>query len=67
MWNYRVVQKEKELRIHEVYYGEEDKFCTVNPIAVAGPNVEELKWQLERMLESLNKPILNYETLEEEK
>ena len=64
-WNYRVVKSvingEESYAIHEAYYNEdgEPKSITVDSIAAYGDSAEELKLDLERMLEALSKPILN--------
>lgn len=57
--------------IHEVYYNDDspkdqavtsDKFgCTENPVTVEGSSVQELRETLLRMLDALDKPILEYE------
>ena len=65
-WNYRVIKSGTEtdtfFSVQEVYYGEgdEDKDyshtldCTPN-----GNSIDEIKLQLERMLKSLDKPVLD--------
>jgi hypothetical protein len=57
--------------IHEVYYSDDSSKTlevtsgrhgyTKNPIAVEGDSVEALRTTLLRMLEALDKPILEYE------
>ena len=71
-WNYRVIKSGQDtdtfFSIQEVYYGEgeEDKNyshtldCTPN-----GNSIDEVKTQLERMLKSLDKPILDEIPVEE--
>ena len=64
MWNYRVLAHEEEgeifLAIHEVYYNEKGKperysqECAI----VIGSDIKDLKWQLNKMLLYLDKPIL---------
>ena len=65
-WDYRVMkQKDGDddwYQIHEVHYKDNkvhgySKYATI----IAGQNIEELKWNLEKMLESLDKEILDYE------
>ena len=65
-WNYRVIKSGTEtdtfFSVQEVYYGEDDNEkdyshtldCTPN-----GNSIDEIKTQLERMLKSLDKPILD--------
>ena len=65
-WNYRVIKAGTEtdtfFSVQEVYYGEDDNEkdyshtldCTPN-----GNSIDEIKTQLERMLKSLDKPILD--------
>lgn len=74
-WTVAKVEKSKYVyQIHEVYYhlDENNKIetsWTVNPIeAYSCPEPEDkdklegMRWQLEKMLEALDKPILDYET-----
>jgi hypothetical protein len=81
MWNHRVILREaghvpgnpklkypEYIAIHEVFYNKEGipDSVTENAIDINGyGNLEEIKWTLERMLEALKKPILDYETLKE--
>jgi hypothetical protein len=65
-WNYRVMKrlqnKEELYEIHEVYYdkNKEIEGYTENPINPCGNTLEELKKDLDRMQEALNKAILDY-------
>lgn len=79
-WNYRVILKrhlptagciegEDELAIHEVYYedrprDDEIKAWSQDPIAAHGETLEELRDDLGRMLDALDKPILELSVLE---
>ena len=66
-WNHRVIKKGNEAyswyAIHEVYYDRDSKDLvqgwTENPVPVIGDSLEDLRWTLERMLESLDKPIID--------
>lgn len=63
-WNHRIVKFKSEhgeyLGICEVYYDEDDKpFAHDKEPSVQGETVEEIKQQLEWMLESVKKPILD--------
>ena len=60
-WNHRVVKtKDGEddwYSIHEVFYDKDGNVngITKEPISVGGNTIEELKWTLTKMLESLDK------------
>ena len=50
--------------IHEAYYNKgNDKARSITETSVlpVGEDVKELRWILERMLEALDKPVLDYE------
>lgn len=63
-WNYRVLASEHEgevfFEIHEVYYDKKHNptSYTENPVSISGSNLEEVKWVLEKMNESLDKEVL---------
>lgn len=65
-WNYRVVRKEGELVVYGVYYDGMGSVvaCDRDKNAPFGQDIEELKHNLELMIEALNKEILVYEKLE---
>ena len=68
VWNHRVIRKldlngDAYYHIHEVYYpevGAKPDKITVEPMTPYGDTVEDLRWTLEKMLECLDKPILDY-------
>ena len=65
-WNYRVMKQvfdgDDYLQIHEVFYYENnEKSWTINGVTVAGESIEELKDTLNKMLEALDKEILDYD------
>jgi hypothetical protein len=73
-WNYRVIRTTDEksgesyLQIHEVYYSDEDRirFTSENPIAPGGEDIDELRSDLDHMMEATAAPILEWnEVLEE--
>ena len=77
-WNHRVVRwvykdgaggEEIGYCVHEAFYGldgDGDKpSITVEPDYPWGETVEELREDLQRMLRSLDAPVLDYETREE--
>lgn len=64
-WNHRVVQivdpkfpKEVFFEVQEVYYNDKDQPCGYCDPCVGGENLDEIKLQIERFVECLNKPIL---------
>lgn len=65
-WNYRVTKRldaawgDEWYEIREVYYGDDEQVqgWTQNPIPVCGESVDEVRECLERMLESLDKPVI---------
>tara|TARA_R110002074_G_scaffold308931_1_gene479681 strand:- start:72 stop:281 length:210 start_codon:yes stop_codon:yes gene_type:complete len=66
-WNHRVMKhKDGEddfFQIHEVYYtedGEVDGY-TLNGASAGGNTLDELRSELQRMLDSLDKEVLTYE------
>ncbi len=68
-WNHRLMRRfdevsgEEVYQIHEVFYEEgEVKGWTENGVAPIGETKKELKRELKRMLDSLDKPVLDYET-----
>lgn len=77
MWNHRVVRRTAPpitkngppyvyYEIHEVYYDEQGMMgMTQEPINPHGESLEDLKWVLEKMLASLEKPVIDYDTKEE--
>lgn len=66
-WNHRVVKHTHpcgsvELAIHEAHYdGKVAEAITTDPTAPVADSVDELRWVLEKMIEALDKPVLNYE------
>ena len=66
-WNYRVVKKDNQLTIHGVYYNEDGKLVSIDeaPNFPYGEDLDELKNRLNLMNESLNKSIVDFETLVE--
>jgi hypothetical protein len=66
-WNHRVIKEGDEAdswyAIHEVYYDRDSKDLvqgwTENPVRVIGDSLEDLRWTLEKMLESLDKPVID--------
>lgn len=72
-WNYRIAFKvygeEKMYGIYEVYYDEETgrpSSSSVENMRPLGSSLEELKGDFEYMKLAFDKPVLNWETLEDE-
>lgn len=66
-WNYRVIKQEQPegtaFAIYEVYYDEQDniQFISNDPQNPFGETIEELRGDLEYMLQALDKPVLDME------
>ncbi len=51
--------------IHDVYYDENSDIVHIGRKSVLmGDDVEELQWNLERMIEACKKPVIDYNTEE---
>lgn len=65
-WNHRVIKHVNKIetyyQIHEVYYDDDGKVTamTENAVAPFGETTDELEWELNRMLDALKKPVLDY-------
>jgi hypothetical protein len=61
-WEYRVMARDDELAIFEVYYGEngEIKGYSIDPVSPGGSTVEELKINCDLYVAALAKPVLAY-------
>ncbi|MBV8658744.1 MAG: hypothetical protein JO142_13045 [Burkholderiales bacterium] len=61
-WNYRVMNKDGELAIYEVYYHEDGRIqgMSSEPTFPAGETLQELELNIELYLSALKKPILDY-------
>lgn len=76
-WNYRVLRHKHlpvgtvsidyTYEIHEVYFDEGQEAapyrgsCTKDAVTVGGESLSELRGVLERMIEALDKPVLDYD------
>jgi len=64
VWNHRVVKTGRHYGIHEAFYHEGDKFphsITEDAMQPCGETVQELREDLERMLNALDEPVLKDE------
>jgi len=69
-WNYRVLRhtdggvdsNEEYFMVHEVYYEDDGKpsICTSNECKPFGNTLEELKSDMEMMVDAFEKPVLDY-------
>ena len=61
-WNYRVMAKDGELAIYEVFYRADGSIegHTENPVFPRAPTVEMLQEELQRYTEALTKEVLPY-------
>ena len=59
-FDYRVVFSGDRYAIHEVFYYEDGrvKGWTEDPVVPYGPSVEDLRFELAKYLEALNRPVL---------
>ena len=65
-WNYRIIEKDGDFGIYEVYYKEDNKSiwsCTKNPITVTGNDLPDLEGAYKMMAEAFKAPILKYEDI----
>lgn len=62
-WNYRVILKDDEYAIHEVYYDDqgEPEACTVDPVGPVGDTLADLVKDMDHYLRALKRPVLEYE------
>jgi hypothetical protein len=76
-WSYRVVKQVSKIPlgdtdisygIHEVYYDDNGDIVNISE-SLANPisdDLEGLQWNLERMMEACKKPVIDYNTGEEQ-
>ena len=67
-WNYRIIKKDVDYSIHEVYYTEDGKpeMVTVEPIAPYGETYIEFLGDFGYYLDAITKPVLNFEDIPSE-
>jgi hypothetical protein len=56
-WNYRVIQKDNGVDVHEVYYNKSGEICmmTENPVQLKSDTVEDLVIELNMILKDVQK------------
>jgi len=66
-WNHRVIRHvtdegDEWFGIHEVYYDDgEPHSCTKEHISPCQEDIPALKWELEKMLQAIDKPVIDYQ------
>jgi len=72
MWNHRILRHEEEdksewFAIHEVFYNNEGipHSCTENPISIIQPDIEGIKWEIDKLAIAIDKPFIEYSYFEE--
>ncbi len=62
-WNYRVMRRDGELAIHEVHYDEDGRVqgYGAEPTFPGGPDLDELRANLQQYASALDEPVLEYE------
>lgn len=63
MFDYRVLSRDGEVGVYEVFYNEDGtpRISTTDPLSITMPTVEGLRYEMEAMLRSLDEPVLDYE------
>ena len=64
-WDYRIVRHDDGmLGVHEVYYKDDRVWgCTEKTVGPLGDNLEELLDELQRMVDCIDLPILDYDSI----
>jgi len=62
-WNYRIVRKNDQLEVYDVYYDEDGNPSSrhVKPTTLYGEDVEEISKQIDLIKECLRKPVIDDE------
>jgi hypothetical protein len=68
-WNYRLMQKNGQVAVHEVFYAEDGAITgyTADPVSPRADTVEELVEEFRRYERALSEPVLNFDELESER
>ncbi|HEX7708368.1 MAG TPA: hypothetical protein VF701_18040 [Thermoanaerobaculia bacterium] len=61
-WNYRVVQRDDEFAVHEVFYSDDGSVqgMTADPVFPRAETLEDLREEFERYRAAFDKPVLSY-------
>lgn len=64
-FNYRVVLRNDEYAVHEVFYDDDGRpeSLTVDALSPTARSVRDLRYELEKMLKSLDCPVLREEDI----
>ncbi len=64
-WNYRVVRKNGYLGIHEVYYDDSGNIhnLSIEPVSLVYEDLEQIKTNLEWMMDALGKNVIDFEQI----
>jgi hypothetical protein len=65
-WDYRVIEIDGIFTIHEVHYNAKGDIISVSedPMGPSGETLEELKDDMEYLLQALDRPVLRKEEIE---
>lgn len=65
-WNYRVMHKDDQVAVHEVFYRDDGSIrsWTVDPVFPRAETIEDLVAEFERYRRALSEPVLDYAELE---
>jgi len=59
-WNYRIIERDGEFAIHEVFYDKDGRVTgwTETPVYPRAESLEDLALELARYSEAVNKPVI---------
>lgn len=62
-FNYRILRRNVEVAICEVFYGEagDPTSCTEEPVSPAALSGQDLKYELQWIMEAFDRPVVEYE------
>lgn len=71
MWNHRIIKHvtsdSEWFAVHEVYYDDDGtpNSCTSEPIKIIQEDLKDIEWEIDKIKEALQKPVLHYSYFEE--
>ena len=67
-WNYRVMLKDDQVAVHEVFYRDDGSIrsCTVDPVFPRAETIEDLVAEFEQYRQALSEPVLDFAALDAE-